>query len=250
MSFNYIISTAKSETSNNLLGVFPLEEIYDKETAATALVTPTVRDLCFNEGGWRRTIVTFAGGIAFRDIRAYRELLATQNLAYLRTLFVNDYHVEDGYKDIFNELINAREAIARYNPNLFLGNLKNIAEEKFDRHLIDATLPFGYNERIFLDLIKMEYIAKHYYRGDSFEDCLNITGSYKEFIDDFNANPCEREKAQMLAIGSLKSIRKYHEQNLNKDINYGVKKFLDECILEIMRRGMCDELVRDGRLSW
>ena len=143
------------------------------------IVTPTFKDIAMNRQAVSTTHVRENDEhIDFKDIRLYIQTFRKQNLNFLEILFSKYKIINPMYEEQWNRLIEAREAIAHYNPVQSIKSMRGIAKEKYfamEHHYpsrMEWINKFQYDPKQTHHLLRVEEYLERYIDGDSYEDCL------------------------------------------------------------------------------
>ena len=116
--------------------------------------------------------------IDFKDVRLYIKTFLKQNPNFLEILFTPYLLLNKLYADLWQELIDNREAIARYDCYANVKALRGVAMEKY--HSMEHRYPskadimdkYGYDPKQLHHLLRIEDFMKRYVKGESYEECL------------------------------------------------------------------------------
>ena len=156
------------------------------------LVVPSFKDICLNHKPVSTTHVRDNDEHTdWKDIRLYMETFRKQNLNFLEILFTDFYIINPMYKEQWDRLIAAREAIAHMNPHRAVKSMKGIALEKY--HAMEHRYPtkadiidaYGYDGKQVSHLIRVYDYLERYIAGEKYADCLIPTPSRRPRIMDY-----------------------------------------------------------------
>lgn len=143
------------------------------------IVLPTLDDIAFNKNPISTTHVRKNDEhIDFKDLRLYIQTFRKQNLNFLEILFTPFKIVNPLYEDMWNILVENREAITHYNEYRAIKSMKGIAMEKY--HAMEHPYPskmdilaqWGYDPKQLHHLLRVEEYIGRYIAGEKYEDCL------------------------------------------------------------------------------
>ena len=156
---------------------------YEKSDVDTkCILVPTFEDIAFNRKPISTThIRKNEEHIDLKDIRLYIQCFEKQNLNFLEILFTPYKIVNPQYAKFWQELVDAREAIAHYDIHRAIKSMKGIALEKY--HAMEHRYPskvdiidkFGYDSKQLHHLLRVEEYLARYIEGQTYEDCLTPT---------------------------------------------------------------------------
>jgi len=187
--------------------------------------------------------------VSFEDIRFYFNNLKEQDLSSIEILFTNYFLLNETYEDIWNDLIEYRELIARMNPCLFINNIfkesqvsyKSLLSNPIDKqYLVEK---FGYNPEQLYNLLRLDSLLSKYIDNEPYEECIKlnspdellkvINGEYKkEFALKLSTTTFEH-------ISSLKdNYFKLHNKNieLSEAVNI-IDKVEDDILAKFKENG-------------
>jgi len=214
------------------------------------IVTPTFEDIAMNKKAVSTThIRANEEHIDFKDIRLYIQTFRKQNLNFLEILFTKYVIINPMYKDQWDRLVTAREAIAHYSPVQAIKSMKGIAMEKY--HAMEHHYParmawiekFSYDPKQLHHLIRVrEYLAR-YINGESYEDCLIST--MPEYLQRVKIGFHNLDDARIIAEQSINCIddmcAKYLEI-CSKEVDEDVDSLLDDVQYNIMKIAIKKEI--------
>lgn len=215
-SYNYNLATEESDADAKLI------------------IAPTWDDIIRNRKPMSTTIKGPYGDINVTDIRLFIEVnLRKQNFNFIETLFTPYCHVHPEYEDLWNILINNREAIAHYNPEeavrTMMGQVRNqiMRWDKFD------------NKKTLYHLLRIEFALRQYAAGERFEDTLAPKGEDHDFImavrlGKFNQEEMGKifERISQSALAFADSGKHIKDQSFVADIA------MDKALDAFMRRAL------------
>jgi hypothetical protein len=149
----------------------------NSDADAKLFIVPTWQDILYCHKPESRTIAGPFGDINVTDIRLFIDVnLRKQNFNFLECLFTPYSCVNPDYFDIWQILLDYREAIAHYNPHeavrTMLGQAENQKRRwgKFD------------DEKTTYHMLRIEHAIREYLYGERFEDTLAPKGEDHDFI--------------------------------------------------------------------
>lgn len=221
------------------------------------IVTPTFEDIAFNKKPISTThIRKNEEHIDLKDIRLYINCFEKQNLNFLEILFTPYKIVNPQYAKFWQELVDAREAIAHYDIHRAIKSMKGIALEKY--HAMEHRYPskvdiidkYGYDSKQLHHLLRVEEYLSRYIRGESYEHCLIPTYEHAQFLMSIKANNdfFSLDQARELADTSIENIEAMCDYGLDKypeGQNEEVEKLFKKVQYEIMKFATALELVEE-----
>lgn len=145
------------------------------------LLTPRVKSIALNKKPISTTHIRENNEhIEFKDVRLIFDTFRKQNLNFLEILFTEYKIVNPLYEKEWGKLVQAREAIARYNTYAAVKAMQGIAYNKI--RLLDVKKAperqavidkFGYDPKQLYQLLRIEEYLEKYIAGASFEESLH-----------------------------------------------------------------------------
>lgn len=215
------------------------------------IVTPTFEDIAMNRQPISTTHVRDNNEhIDFKDIRLYIQTFRKQNLNFLEILFSPYKIVNPMYEEQWNRLIEANEAITRYNPFRSIKSMKGIAMEKYHAmeheypSKIDIINKYGFDCKQLHHLLRVEEYIERYINGEPYKDCL--ISNQSEYLKAVKQHGYYTlDEARKLADTSLTHILNMHDEfveQVSDKVDPEVDALLDDVQLNIMKIAIQHEL--------
>lgn len=161
-SQNYNMDTENSDIDSKLLVLPTLKEIASlKEPKSSTHILPNGEHL------------------DYKDIRLFINTLYKQNINFLEILYTDYFFLNPNYVDLWNNLVQARDYITKFNPvatikaarGTLINKLKIYDNPSSDwkREEIDK---YGYSPKEFSAILRVDYFINHYLSNDRFINCL------------------------------------------------------------------------------
>ena len=224
------------------------------------LLVPTLDEIIFNKKPVTTTHIRENDEhIDAKDIRLYWQCFRKGNINFVEVLFSEYYIVNPMYEDLWEEMRNMAEQIARVSPLTACKAIMGHIQEKFHAmehrypsraHIIDK---FGYDPKQLQHLVRMtdfliEFIKEKY----SYKDIMTLQPmkkyqeNYREWLMDIKRGRAfDLESARIVASSHLRMA----EEALNraKIIYNGVEDevvsaFMDEVLGKMIKRAIKGEL--------
>lgn len=244
-SQNYSLDDAESDVDTKLLLVPTLNEIvFNKQPVSTT----HVRD---NDEH-----------IDAKDIRLYWQCFRKGNPNFVEVLFTDYYIVNPMYADLWDEMRDNREMVARVNPLVAAKAMMGMVQEKFHAmehrypsraHIVDK---FGYDPKQLQHLIRMSWFLETYtYDECCYKDILTLDytvngqiGMRAWLLDVKRGREYELKKAREVAEDWL--LRAEHALAHAKEIYDGkedsaISARMDEILGEMIKRAVRNELQKE-----
>ena len=243
---------------NNIVGIFlqgsqNYNLDYEHSDIDTKLIiTPSFNDIALNRSPVSTTHIRGNDEhIDFKDIRLYIDTFRKQNLNFLEILFTDFKILNPIYEKAWNQLVQSREHIARFNPFRAVKSMKGIAEEKY--HAMEHRYPskidiiehYGYDCKQLHHLLRVEDYLERYINGESYEKCLQPTD--KEYLLEVKRNCYTLAEARLVAERSIAHIRKIADEFCDKTPNEE-NKDVEELFLLVQLLIMRESVERELKL--
>ena len=229
---------------------------YGLDTAASdvdtrLIVLPSFEDIVLNKQPVSKTLVRKNDEhIDFKDIRLFINCLKKQNMAYLECIFTPYKITSSEYWNEWQELLNEREAIARYNPYKAVKTMKGIAMEKF--HAMEHRYPskidlidkYQYDSKQLLHLLRIEKYLVRYIEGVKYADCLQAP--LASYLLDVKNYRYDLETARYTAKTSLNNIVLMADAYCAKTKDEGNKEvgdLMNKVVYKIMKKRVVKEML-------
>lgn len=239
----------------------------DKSDVDTkCIIVPSLEDIIFNRQPISTThILPNDEHIDFKDIRLIFGNFRKQNINYIEILFTKYFILNPKYKKFWNELVEKREAIAKYNPYIAIKAIKGMAMEKY--HALEHPYPnkaevlaqYGFDPKQLHHLARLYYFLYDYICGlKTYSEMLKPTGKRKYDLLDIkcggdpflNTYPMTLDSARdwgktyFDAITILADIYCSLRYDLKNKSDPYVDKLFDKIQTEIMKKAIKKDLRR------
>ena len=239
----------------------------DKSDVDTkCIILPSFEDIVFNKSPISTThILSNDEHIDFKDIRLIFGNFRKQNINYIEILFTKYFILNPKYKKCWNELVEEREAIAKYNPYVAVKAIKGMAMDKY--HALEHPYPnkaevlaqYGFDPKQLHHLARLYYFLYDYICGlKTYSEMLKPTGKRKYDLLDIkcggdpflNTYPMTLDSARdwgktyFDAITILADIYCSLRSDLKNKSDPYVDKLFDKIQTEIMKKAIKKDLRR------
>ena len=239
----------------------------DKSDVDTkCIIVPSLEDIIFNKQPLSTThILPNDEHIDFKDIRLIFGNFRKQNINYIEILFTKYFILNPKYKKFWNELIEEREAIAKYNPYVAVKAIKGMAMDKY--HALEHPYPnkaavlaqYGFDPKQLHHLVRLYYFLSDYIMGaKTYAEILKQVGKRKYDLLDLKCggDPFENKYPMSLAdartwgktyfdgITQLADIYCDLHAVLKSNPDPYVDKLFDKIQTEIMKKAIKKDLRR------
>lgn len=214
------------------------------------LVLPTFEDFCMNKRPVSTTYVCENDEhIDIKDLRLYIDCFRKQNVNFVEILFTEYKIINPKYETIFQQLIDRREEIGRYNPYATLNCIAGMAYEKLKAlehpypSIKDKIEKYGFDGKQFSHILRLKIFMERWLTGESYQDCLITPAEEVDRIRNVKRNvDITLEEARRLAkensdiMKELKDIYMTNTENVvNRDVDAIFKEVIVECMKENFR---------------
>lgn len=230
------------------------------------IIVPSLKDIIFNKSPISTThILLNDEHIDIKDIRLIFNNFRKQNINYIEILFTKYFILNPRYKKLWNELVEDREAIAKYNPYTAVKAIKGMAMDKY--HALEHPYPnnaevlaqYGFDPKQLHHLVRLYYFLGDYIMGaKTYAEILKPTGKRKYDLLDLkcggdpfkNEYPMPLEAARIWGktyfdgITQLADIYCDLHAILKSNPDPYVDKLFDKIQTEIMKKAMKKDLRR------
>lgn len=239
----------------------------DKSDVDTkCIIVPSLEDIIFNKQPLSTThILPNDEHIDFKDIRLIFGNFRKQNINYIEILFTKYFILNPKYKKFWNELIEEREAIAKYNPYVAVKAIKGMAMDKY--HALEHPYPnkaevlaqYGFDPKQLHHLGRLYYFLYDYlYSRKTYAEMLKLNGTKKYDLLDIkcggdpylNVYPMSLKDAREWGKIYFETITRTADNycNLHSDLKNKpdphVDKLFDKIQTEIMKKAIKKDLRR------
>ena len=222
----------------------------DSDVDTKLVVTPCFRDIAMNLQPVSTTHVRKNGEhISFHDIRLYIPTFRKGNINFVETLFSKYTIVNSLYSNEWNRLVEAREAIARYNIPRAIHAMRGTIHNKYKQVASTSEIrekaieKFGYSPKELYQLKRAEEFITRYINGETYADCL--VSKQPEFLKNIKSGCYSAGDALWMAKVSFDRATEMCDEYLekcNKEVNQDVEKLLNDVQYNIMKIAIKKEI--------
>lgn len=254
----HYIESKQYFAENNIVGIFLQgSQNYGLETPNSdidtkLITTPTLNELIYNRQPMSTThFRANKEHIDFKDIRLMFNTFRKQNLNFIEILFTDYKIINPMYKNEWNKLIAANEAIAHYNPycavkamsGIALGKRLSLTKETEERK--EAFKKFSYDPKQLYQLVRISEYLDKYIAGAPYKDCLHP--SNPQYLKDIKTGLLyNREEAIVVASEHMAHIDEicvpYTKDSEFNKIDLEAEALLQEVQAEIVKKSLTFEL--------
>ena len=238
-SQNYGLDDAESDVDTKLLLVPTLDEIiFNKKPVSTTHVRENDEH------------------IDAKDIRLYWQCFRKGNPNFVEVLFTDYYIVNPMYADLWEEMRNDRERVARVNPLVAAKAMMGMVQEKF--HAMEHRYPsraeivdkFGYDPKQLQHLIRMSWFLETYvYDECCYKDILTLDYTERSFrpwlLDVKRGREYDLVQAREVAaiwLARAEEALTFAKQSFNGVEDEAISAAMDEILGEMIKKAIKKEL--------
>ena len=224
------------------------------------LLVPTLDEIVFNKKPISTTHVRENDEhIDAKDVKLYWQCFKKGNPNFVEVLFTDYYIVNSMYADLWEEMRDNRELIARVHPMAAAKAMMGMVQEKF--HAMEHRYPsrakivdkFGYDPKQLQHLIRMTWFLECYVEDlCCYKDILTLNYANngeqylsKWLMDVKRGRAFNLEQAREVAAIYLQKAEvalSYAKENWSSEEDSGVAAFMDEVLGDIVRTAIKYEL--------
>lgn len=243
---------------NRIIGIF-LEgsQNYNMDTPSSDIDTklfifPSIEGIIYNKDAISTTwIRDNKEHISVKDIRLAMNTFRKQNLNFIEVLFTNYYILNPNYENIFKQLREHREDIARYNEYLAIMAMTGVAQNKYNmvfKNTISTNKEieqFGYSPKQLYQLRRIRYFLEHYLDGEEYLNCMQPPEEVTKELIETKQGKYNLKDAKLIsedAITSTNDMRQMVLDNVEDycHINFDTEELMravqEELMLEYLRK--------------
>lgn len=220
------------------------------------LLIPSLEDLVLNKAAISHTLEMpdNAEHVDCKDVRDYFKIFRKSNINFVEILFTDYWMVNNEYYDLWAELLNRKEELARINPYAAVSCMKGMAAEK--RHALCHEYPsrmkyiekFGYDPKQLSHLARIGYFLKWYIEGRPYKDCIYPTSeTIRQSLLECKRNGWgltkeeAEEQADEIMEGIIERADKFRATCKNEN-NPETDEFLNDVLYRLISRSLKEEL--------
>lgn len=215
----------------------------DSDVDTKLVVLPNLRDIVLNKKAVSTTFIRENDEhIDFKDLRLMLNCFRKQNMNFLEILFTDYCWLNPVYKEEWNKLVAAREAIARMDIKTNVKAMRGVAMEKF--HALERPYPsqaaaiakWGYSFKQLHHLLRVEDFMGRYIKGnESYAECIRPKDA--EYLIDVKKGCYNLERARAVAADAIANIERYYNdiRDIDITVNKEVNELLDDVAYQIFK---------------
>lgn len=246
----------KDYNDSNIVGIFLIgSQNYNMDTINSDIdtkfiITPTLNDIYLNHKAESST-KKFPDSneyISIKDIRCVLSEFKKQG-TLLEILFTDYAIVNPLYKPVWQELINHREEIARYNPYLVAKATKGILYNTYER-LYNKEGKISPKQ--VSNLVRLEYFIQNYIEQKNYSNCIKPEGDKHDYIIQIKNGELGETSLITIAESSFKAanllIDTYCQRDDLPKNNPNLEEFFYDITKQFIDTSLITEYARNGEI--
>ena len=175
-----------------------------------------------------------------------------QNMNFIEILFTKYKFLNPEYEELFKPVLEAREAIARYNDFAAINCQVGMIYQKYKalEHpyptLLDKIEKFGYDPKQLHHILRGLDFLEQFVEGKPYEECMIPRN--RDYILEVKKGIHTLDEARNIADEAVKRAEKikdnYFLERKNPTINNEVSSLLDDVMIKILKKKFTKELMK------
>jgi len=227
----------------------------NSDVDSKAILLPKFNDFVLNKSPISTTLILDNNEhIDLKDIRLMFGCFKKQNINFVEILFTKYKVLNPKYKEMFEELEQNREAIARYNNYAAVNCIAGTSMEKYKAlehpypSLLDKIEKYGYDPKQLHHIIRLREFIERYINGEPYADCL--ISRHKDYLIGVKKGIHTLDEAREIA----KTLD--HETNEIKNryikehellVNHDCEDVLNDVLVNMIKFNFREELIGDSK---
>ena len=187
--------------------------------------------------------------VDFKDIRLYMKCFFKQNINFVEILFTDYFILNPGYQDLWMNLKERAEDIARYDIKAALNCIAGMAFEKQKAltHPYPSTMDkiekYGYDAKQLHHILRLQEFIDRYIKGEKYSDCLKSKNI--KYLIRVKKNLYSLEDAKVIADFTVTNIKKTKDKYLETHYQYPndeLKDFMNSVMASMVKRSFIRQL--------
>lgn len=227
---------------------------YDGSDVDTkAIVLPSFEDFCKSKNPISHThVLENNEHLDLKDIRIMLPIFKKQNMNFIEILFTKYKFLNPEYEELFKPVLEAREAIARYNDFAAINCQVGMIYQKYKAlehpypSLLDKIEKFGYDPKQLHHILRGLDFLEQFVEGRPYEECMIPRN--RDYILEVKKGIHTLDEARNIADEAVKRAEKikdnYFLERKNPTINNEVSSLLDDVMIKILKKKFTKELMK------
>lgn len=216
-----------------------------------AVILPTFEDFVRTKSPLSHThVLENNEHIDLKDIRVMLPIFKKQNTNFIEILFTEYMVLNPEYTSLFIPLLEAREAIARYNDFAAINCQVGMIYQKYQAlehpypSLVDKLEKFGYDPKQLSHIVRGLDFLEQFISGKPYKECL--IPKNKDYILEVKKGIHSLDEARKIAKESVNKAQEIKEEYFHNHgtptINVEVSSLLDDVMVSILKKKFIKEL--------
>ena len=227
----------------------------NSDVDSKAILLPKFNDFVLNKSPISTTLILDNNEhIDLKDIRLMFGCFKKQNINFVEILFTKYKVLNHKYKELFKELEQNREAIARYNNYAAVNCIAGTSMEKYKAlehpypSLLDKIEKYGYDPKQLHHIIRLREFIERYIKGEPYADCL--ISRQKDYLVSVKRGIHTLEEAREIAKTldhETNEIKNKYMKEHKLLINHKCENVLNNVLVNMIKFNFREELMKDSR---
>lgn len=220
------------------------------------LFIPTLKDIVLNNKSVNHTLEMPDNKehIDCKDVRDYFKIFRKSNINFVEILFTDYWIVNHKYADLWLELRNRAEELARINPYAAVNCMRGMALEKYHAlcHEYPSRMPwiekYGFDPKQLSHLARINWFIKEYICDKPYKECIYPESIYiRNWLlsckrTGWNLSKEEAIKRAEEFIENITEIANNYKATHENKINEESDEFLNNILYKLISRSLQEEL--------
>lgn len=223
-----------------------------------AVILPTFEDFVRTKSPLSHThVLENNEHIDLKDVRVMLPIFKKQNMNFIEILFTEYMVLNPEYTSLFIPLLEAREAIARYNDFAAINCQVGMIYQKYQAlehpypSLVDKLEKFGYDPKQLSHIVRGLDFLEQFISGKPYKECL--IPKNKDYILEVKKGIHSLDEARKIAKESVNKAQEIKEEYFHNHgtptINVEVSSLLDDVMVSILKKKFIKELSVEGKFG-
>ena len=227
----------------------------NSDVDSKAILLPKFNDFVLNKSPISTTLILDNNEhIDLKDIRLMFGCFKKQNINFVEILFTKYKVLNPKYKELFEELEQNREAIARYNNYAAVNCIAGTSMEKYKSlehpypSLLDKIEKYGYDPKQLHHIIRLREFIERYINGEPYADCL--ISRHKDYLIGVKKGIHTLDEAREIAKTldhETNEIKHRYIKEHELLVNHDCEDVLNDVLVNMIKFNFREELIGDSK---
>lgn len=240
-SMNYGMMDEESDIDTKLLTIPSLEElVLNKKPVNTVHIVEPTDEHC-----------------DMKDVREYFKIFRKSNINFVEILFSDYWIANPKYIDLWLEMRNNAEELARMNPYAAVSAMKGMASQKLHClcHEYPSRMPwikkYGYDPKQLSHLARITYFINSYVSGEKYKDCIySKSEEWRNFLLQCKRNGNgrsldEAKEYANLCFDNISMVADAYKEKVSNKNDEKCDKFLNDTLYKLISRSLREEFIEE-----